>query len=595
MIKARLRTKFLLSLVLTIAALTCVTLLIVRDQLTERARGEIDEGLRNSILTFQNVQRQREETLARSASLLADLPSLKALMTTHHAATIQDASSEFWKLAGSDLFVMADRSGTIMALHTSTPGFDTGTANESVARALKRGENQDWWFGGGHLYEVFLQPIYFGAPQDAVPLGVLAVGYEIDERVAREVGQIASSQVAFRYGKEVVVSTLLPAQVAELAETKSVMPAPSTLVPQDIRLANERFLGTSISLNRGSGAPVTLSVLKSYDQATAFLQSLNRLLLGIGLAAVLAGSGLVFLIFHTFTRPLAGLLSGVHALEKGDFNYPLEPHGDDELAELTRSFDHMRRGLQRSQQELLHAERLATIGRMASSISHDLRHPLTAILAYAEFLAERSLGEVQRNDLYREIRDAVGRMTELIASLLEFSRAQQILQPVHEDVADVVERVIRNMRFRSEFKDIQFTHSREGATEAWIDAKKIERAVHNLVLNACEAVPLSSGKVALRTVRAGDGIEITITDNGTGIPAAIRDTIFQPFVSHGKENGTGLGLAVAQKVTEDHGGRLTIQSSGESGTVFSLRIPLVIPAGKVSSAVATRGGVLSDH
>jgi len=255
----------------------------------------------------------------------------------------------------------------------------------------------------------------------------------------------------------------------------------------------------------------------------------------------------------------------------------------------------MRRGLQKSQQELLHAERLATIGRMASSISHDLRHPLTAILAYAEFLAERSLGEVQRNDLYREIRDAVGRMTELISSLLEFSRAQQILQPVHEDVADVVERVIRNMRFRSEFKDIQFTHLREGSTEAWIDAKKIERAVHNLVLNACEAVPLSSGKVTLRTVRAGDGIEITITDNGTGIPAAIRDTIFQPFVSHGKENGTGLGLAVAQKVTEDHGGRLTILSSGESGTVFSLRIPLVVPAGKVSPAVATRGDVISDH
>lgn len=585
MFKARLRTKFILSLVLAITTLTCITLLIVHDRLNSRASGEIYEGLRNSILTFQNFQRQREETLARSASLLADLPSLKALMTTHHEATIQDASEEFWKLAGSDLLVMADSSGRIMALHTTTPGIDRQTANALLAQDLKVGESRDWWFGGDHLYEVFLKPIYFGSPQDAVPLGVLAIGYEIDKGVAKEVGQIASSQVAFRYGNAVVISTLPPTQVMELANRENPLSAASPLAPQNVLLAGERFLGTSVRLDRGAGPPVTLSVLKSYDQATQFLQSLNRLLLGIGLTAVLVGAGLVFLISYTFTKPLAGLLSGVHALEKGDFNFPLQPPGEDELGELTRSFDHMRRGLQKSQQELLHAERLATIGRMASSISHDLRHPLTAILAYAEFLAERSLGEVQRNDLYREIRDAVGRMTELISSLLEFSKAQQVLHPVHEDVAEVVERVIREMRFRSEFKEIQFTHVREGSTEAWFDPKRIERAVHNVVLNACEAVPLSSGSINIRTVRSGDGIEITIADNGQGIPEAIRDTIFQPFVSHGKENGTGLGLAVAQKVSEDHGGRITILSSGESGTVFSLRIPLVIPTDKVTQPI----------
>jgi signal transduction histidine kinase len=226
---------------------------------------------------------------------------------------------------------------------------------------------------------------------------------------------------------------------------------------------------------------------------------------------------------------------------------------------------------------------------MASSISHDLRHPLTAILAYAEFLADRSLGEVQRNDLYQEIRDAVGRMTELISSLLEFSKTQQVLQPVHEDVADVVERVIRAVRLQPEFSEIQFTHSREGSTEAWFDAKKMERAMHNLILNACEAVPLDSGKIDIRTVRAGNAIEISIADNGHGIPEPIRDSVFQPFVSHGKENGTGLGLAVAQKVIQDHGGQIRIESSGESGTVFNLRIPLVVSLDKGRPAVHSRG------
>lgn len=576
MIKVRLRTKLLLSLVLTITALTCATLLIVRDRLSKRARQEIYEALRNSVVTFQNFQRQREIALARSAGLLANLPSLKALMTTQHAATIQDGAEDFWKLAGSDLFVLADRSGKIMALHTMTPGFFRGAAETSLALALKQEENRDWWFGGGRLYEVFLQPIYFGSPQDGVPLGVLAIGYEIDDRVVNEVSQIASSQVAFHYGRTIVVSTLAPNQVAELSRQRDLLSGDPTLGPEDIRLGKERFLGTSVELAPGGDSRVSLSVLKSYDRATTFLQSLNQLLLGVGLAAVLAGAGLVFLISHTFTRPLAGLLSGVRALEQGDFNFPLEPHCNDEVAELTTSFDLMRKGLQKSQQELLHAERLVTIGRMASSISHDLRHPLTAILAYAEFLAEASLGEAQRSDLYQEIRSAVSRMTELISSLLEFSKTRQVLQPSRENVADVVDRVIQTIRLQPDFSKIQITHDREGLTEAWVDAKKLERAIHNLILNACEAVPLDSGKIQISTVRAGDGIEVRIADNGPGIPESIQDSVFQPFVSHGKANGTGLGLAVAQKVIQDHGGHIEIEATGEAGTTFKLTIPLLL-------------------
>ncbi len=579
MIKARLRTKLLLSLFLTITVLTCVMLLIVRHQLSARARQEIFEALRNSVVTFQNFQREREITLARSAGLLANLPSLKALMTTGDPVTIQDASEDFAKLAGSDLLLLADRSGKVMALHTSTSGFSRDAAANSLGRALGRGQNRDWWFGAGHLYEVFLQPIYFGSPQEGLPLGVLALGYEIDDRVAEEVSQIASSQVAFHYGNSVVVSTLPPAQAADLARRRDLLMQNPMLGPQDIQLAEEQFLATRVELTPDGISRVSLSVLKSYDIATRFLQILNRLLLGVGLAAVLAGAALVFFISDTFTRPLAGLLSGVHALEKGDFHFPLKPHGGDEVAELTVSFDRMRKSLQKSQQELLHAERLATVGRMASSISHDLRHPLTAILAYAEFLSESNLGENQRIDLYQEIRGAVGRMTELISSLLEFSRAQQILRPVQENVADLVDRVIQAIRLRPEFNKIEITCEREGSTEAWCDAKKLERALHNLILNACEAVSPDTGKIAIRAARDGNSIEIRVADNGPGIPEPIRDSLFHPFISHGKENGTGLGLAVVQKVAQDHGGQVVVESTGSSGTVFKLKIPLVALSG----------------
>src|SRR5258708_27236825 len=132
-------------------------------------------------------------------------------------------------------------------------------------------------------------------------------------------------------------------------------------------------------------------------------------------------SALAFAICRRYTRPLDKLVAGVRALGKGDFAYPLDVHGRDELAEVTASFIRMRDDLQQTQRQLLESERLATIGRMASSISHDLRHQLTAVVANSEFLSESNLDAAQSEELYQEISNEVDRMTELIDSPLAFS------------------------------------------------------------------------------------------------------------------------------------------------------------------------------
>src|SRR2546427_1712046 len=583
MFTGKLRTKFLLSLVIVSASLTWATLLVVRHRVRLRVRDEIFEGLRNSVVTFEGLQRQRERMLDRSAALLANLPSLKAVMTTAHEATIQDSSTDFWRLVGSDLFVLADRSGKLAALNTATSGFSRGEAQGFLRRSLGDGETRDWWFGSGHLFEVFLQPIYFGSPAEHTPLGVLAVGYEIDDRVAEDVSRVASSQAAFRYGKTIVVSTLSATQQADLErEAERFLAAASG--PQDVQLGGEKFLSTSVELAPGGAPAVSLSVLKSYDQATAFLESLNRWILGVGLAAVLAGSALVFLISITFTRPLANLVRGVHALEQGDFAYPLEARGNDEVSELTAAFDRMRRTIEQTQSELLHAERLATIGRMASTISHDLRHPLTAILAYAEFLSEGSPDAQQRKDLYEEIRLAVNRMTEQISSLLGFSKDREALRPVYGSVGEVLERAIQSVHARPEFRRIAITFSQEGGGEGWFDPGKLERVFHNLLLNACEAAPPDSGKIEVQAHRTPQGLEIRVADNGPGIPPSVRESLFQPFVSYGKENGTGLGLTAVEKIVQDHGGQVSVESTGPEGTVFKLILPLTVPSDKVVKA-----------
>ncbi|HXM93287.1 MAG TPA: HAMP domain-containing sensor histidine kinase [Candidatus Dormibacteraeota bacterium] len=576
MVKLRLRTKFLLSLLLVSSGLTCATLWMVRRTVRIQLREEIAEDLRNSVLVFRGFQRQREMGLSSSAELLANLPSLKALMTTRDAATIQDASVDIWRLAPSDVFVLADPAGRVMAIHTSIPGLTRSVAQELLRDSLRTDQPSYWWYGEGHLYQVFLQPVYFGPPKSGSVLGMLAVGHEISEGLASEVGRIASSQVAFFGGNTLIVSTLRPAQEVELAHLGVTPSDLSVSGPKEIQLGEEKFLATTVDLAPSISPFVRLSVLKSYDKAAVFLGSLNRLLLVLGVLAVLVGSVLVFLISETFMKPLANLVAGVRALEMGDFAYPLVDRSGDEVAEVTAAFDRMRNTLQRSQQELLGAERLVTIGRMASSISHDLRHPLTAIVANAEFLCEEGLDARQREELYREIRSAVDQMTDLVDSLLEFSQARESFRRVFGRVEETLQRAIHTVRARPEFHRVNISVSCEGRCQTWFDQKKVERVFTNLLLNACEAVPSESGKVEVSLRESKDGVEIRFVDNGPGVPAPIREKLFQPFVSYGKQNGIGLGLTISQKIFQVHGGDACLESTGAGRTVFKLTLPIFV-------------------
>ena len=568
MVRVRLRTKFLLSMVLVSAGLTSLSLLLVRHTVQAKVVDEIYSDLQNSVTTFQSFQHEQELTLSRFADLLADLTNTRALMTTHDETTIQDGSEGIWRLAGSDLFVLADPTAKIVALHTNTEGFTREMAQSSLSALLQRRER--WWFGANHLYEVFVKPIYFGPAADNRLLGFLVIGYEIDSRVASQIGRIANSKVAFSYNGAVVITTL-PADLNPQFASQDF--SAESGKARALELGKERFLQTTVDLTPGGQPNVRLTVLKSYDEATRFLQKLNRLLLGLGILAVVLGTVLVFLISDTFTRPLSSLLAGVAALEKGDFRYPLKTEGKDEAAELSRAFDAMRESLLKTQQSLLESERLATIGRMANSISHDLRHSLAAIVANAEFLSERDLPQEQREELYQEVQLGVHRMTELIDSLLEFSRTRASLRPTYGNLRMAVERAAQAVRSNPEFHNTQIEIRQRGSLEGWFDHRKLERIFFNLLLNACEAMPDRSGRIMIELDDDGSRIEIQVSDNGRGIPPSIRTTLVEPFVSQGKENGTGLGLTVVQKILQDHGGDISLERTSAQGTVFCIILP----------------------
>jgi signal transduction histidine kinase len=140
--------------------------------------------------------------------------------------------------------------------------------------------------------------------------------------------------------------------------------------------------------------------------------------------------------------------------------------------------------------------------------------------------------------------------------------------------------VAQAVRSHPDFHHVDIAVHEEGNSTGWFDAKKMERVFYNLLLNACEAVSRERGHIAIDLREAQDGVEIRVADNGHGIPLAVRDKLFEPFVSEGKENGTGLGLTVVQKIVQDHGGDVMVEKTSEEGTVFKLRLPLAsAPAG----------------
>jgi signal transduction histidine kinase len=227
----------------------------------------------------------------------------------------------------------------------------------------------------------------------------------------------------------------------------------------------------------------------------------------------------------------------------------------------------------RAPSQLIEAETMSAIGRMACSISHDMRHSLSAIYANAEFLERRDICASVRSDLLLEIQKAVLAMTERIESLLQFGSSGRKNPLVHERISLVVERAVTAVKSHPDGQTVSITVGNCTLAEADIDVRNLESAIYNLLLNACQAATNSTHapEVRVQLTEADERIYLTILDNGPGIPASIRKTLFDPFVTAGKPNGTGLGLTLARRIAEEHGGSVCVEEYRER-TVFTLSL-----------------------
>jgi signal transduction histidine kinase len=222
---------------------------------------------------------------------------------------------------------------------------------------------------------------------------------------------------------------------------------------------------------------------------------------------------------------------------------------------------------------------MSAIGMMACSLSHDMRHSLSAIYANAESLERPNISAGARADLLLEIQEAVLAMTERIDSLLQFGSNGRKNPRVRERVSHVVEQAVAAVKLHPDGRNVSIRIGGGALADAYMDTRSLESAIYNLLLNACQAVigSVHVPEIKVHLTETDERIYITISDNGPGIPAAVRRTLFDPFVTAGKPGGTGLGLTLARRRAEEHGGSVWLVESNPGKTIFTLSLTKKTP------------------
>lgn len=569
------RTRGLLIFATTaiITGATLVSMLAIRRPLQNLVTQNLSSDLLHSLATFESMQHQRKVDLDRENALVADLPSLKALMTTSDERTISDGGVEFWKVSGTDLFALADRDRNIKAAYLR------GTVADSDFRSdlsqFISGRGTAFLISRGGLYVCSVQPLYFGTAAEGTLLGYVVSGFAVDNSGIQDLTRATDVEAVFLSGRRKLAGSLGTRRDQWIDDLVTSSP-PGTSQPFKVTLGREHFLAVSHDLSAQSSAPLVLVELKSLDQEELAIREIDRLVLLAGLLALVVGIALMVALSRSVTLPLEQLATGVRAFAVGDSTHILPCRGTREIKELSDAFARMRREIVQANQALLESERLATIGRMASSVSHDLRHYLAAVYANSEFLASDRLSDADRTEVLAEIRTAVEGTTEMLESLLMFSRTGTGLGRTPQSITALAERALNMVKAHPDAANVAFSFSscEPSATEAIVDAKQVERAIYNLLLNGCQAPhpPHASASVAVSVLARGGLIEIDVVDNGDGVPSNIRYTIFDPFVSEGKQKGSGLGLTLTQSIAAEHGGSVALISSRPGETVFRITI-----------------------
>ncbi|MFA6541525.1 MAG: ATP-binding protein [Bacteroidota bacterium] len=222
-------------------------------------------------------------------------------------------------------------------------------------------------------------------------------------------------------------------------------------------------------------------------------------------------------------------------------------------------------------QEMVNNERLSAVGRMASTIIHDIKNPMGTLRVYAQVMKKKS-GNEEAVKLADEMIHQVDRFVNMAQEILDFSRGVSSTNMEEVDFGPVMEGVLMFIEKDLTKANVKLEQKLQFAGKVQLDQDKIIRVFYNIASNARDAMP-NGGTLTVTTEESGGMVKIEFTDTGTGMPEEVKRKIFEPFVTYGKKHGTGLGMAIVKKVIDDHKGRIEIDSELGKGTTIRLMLP----------------------
>ncbi|MCL5035080.1 MAG: ATP-binding protein [Bacteroidetes bacterium] len=358
--------------------------------------------------------------------------------------------------------------------------------------------------------------------------------------------------------------------------------------------------------------------LKGMDADLAQLRASTYMGSALMVLSVTAFAGLFIWIMVNI--PVRKLTQGTQEIMKGNLDHRIRVHSSDEIGDLATSFNEMTEELGRARDELtqwaytledkveqktaelrralsnmVQMEKMASLGKLAASVAHELNNPLAGILAYAKLLRKKigkeSIPEERIKEMQEElamIADESARCGNIVSNLLLFSR-QKVGDFQPQDLRSIIEQSLKLIAHHLTMHNVKCELKMpEGRTEATCDPQQIEQALIALEINAIEAMPDGGTLIVeMRMKEKKRGVEIKIVDTGIGINKEDMEHIFEPFFTTKKDGkGTGLGLAVVHGIVERHGGRVDVQSESNVGTTFTITLP-VNPSEPVADKISS--------
>lgn len=562
--------KILLSTSVAITLLLAIAGWFVHNQTRSALSESLESELQGSFHAYESLWQARIERLRSVSLVLSTMSDVRAAFQTNDRATIRDTAAEIWSRISqsSALFLVTDPSGEVIA---SLGGGDAlGSRVDVVRDAAPKFPAQTAGFAieNGRLYEFVVTPVYVQTSSGPGLLNVLVAGFPVDTGVASELKQeTGGSDFVFLAGGKPLASTVALEQSREIAQRYRRRAA-----LQRVQIADGEFavLGTTL-LSIGGVPAGDLLIVHTFDAIRRNLDALQRKLLLIWAGAILAGLAVSILLARRILKPIRQLDVAASLIAKQEYATRVPEGADDELGRLARTFNAMCGSIQDARAELIRQERILTIGRLSTSIVHDLRNPLASIYGGAEMMMDGNLSEAQMHRLAANIYRSSRVINDLLQELVDVSRGR-VFAPEVCRLSEVVDAAIDVENDLAGHQGVSVTTQVDPTIELPLERARMERVFLNLITNAVEAMP-DGGSVEIRAERNGTSVMVNVDDTGPGIPDSVRDRLFEPFATS-RKSGLGLGLALSRQTVREHGGDLWVEDADRAGAHFRLRLPL---------------------